>query len=109
MFKLKVLFRAIEKRKKDYQYWLRDSAMFNLGYLCGLRISEIGNLKLDHYNPQRGEMFGPRVKKSVSNVIRLDQPRVKLLNKYLREYGIREGESPLFLSKRKTPISVFIQ
>lgn len=104
---LKKLFRTIEKEKDTgYDYWLRDSVMFNIGYLCGLRISEIGNLKLDHYNPQRGEIFCPRVKKSVSNVIRLDQKRIKILNKYLREYGIKEGESPLFLSKRKKPISV---
>ncbi len=101
---LKRLFRVIEK-DKNYPYWLRDLTMFNIGYLCGLRVSEVGNLKLDYYNQQRGELFCPRVKKSVSNVIRLDQPRIKLLNKYLREYGIKEGEAPLFLSKRKTPIS----
>ena len=101
---LKRLFNCIEK-DKTYPYWLRDLTMFNLGYLCGLRVSEVRNLKLDYYNQQRGEIFCPRVKKSTSNVIRLDQPRIKLLNKYLREYGIKDGENLLFMSKRKTAIS----
>ena len=42
---------------------------------------------------------------SISNTIRLDEKRQKLLRKYLKEYELREGDSPLFLSRKKNPIS----
>ena len=50
---LKELFRSIE-RETDYPFALRDLVMFNIGYLCGLRVSEIGKLHQEHFNEPRG-------------------------------------------------------
>ena len=100
---LKKLFRIIEK-ETDYPFWLRDLAMFNIGYLCGLRVSEIGKLRQEHFNEVRGELFCTRLKNSISNTIRLDDKRKNLLKKYIREYQVKNG-SPLFMSRKGNPIS----
>jgi integrase len=75
---LKKLFRSIE-RQKNYPFVLRDLAMFNIGYLCGLRVSEIGRLHQEHFNEPGGELFCMRLKNSISNTIRLDDKRKALL------------------------------
>jgi len=101
---LRRLFNAV-KKEKDHPFMLRDLAMFNIGYLCGLRVAEIGGLRREHFNDQMGEMFCPRLKNSISNTVRLDDSRIKLLKKYLREYRIEGTGTPLFLSRKKNPIS----
>lgn len=101
---LKKFFRVIEK-DKSYAYWLRDSCLFQIGYLCALRVSEIGNLKKEHFNEQTGELFCPRLKNSASNTIRLDEKRSRLLKRYVNQYKIQEGQAFLFVSKKGKPIS----
>jgi site-specific recombinase XerD len=100
---LKKLFRSIE-RQKDYPFVLRDLAMFNIGYLCGLRVSEIGKLHQEHFNEPGGELFCTRLKNSISNTIRLDDRRKNLLKKYIRESQVKNGD-PLFVSRKGNPIS----
>ncbi len=100
---LKKLFRSIE-RQKDYPFVLRDLAMFNIGYLCGLRVSEIGKLHQEHFNEPGGELFCTRLKNSISNTIRLDDKRKNLLKKYIRESRVQNGD-PLFVSRKGNPIS----
>jgi site-specific recombinase XerD len=99
---LKKLFNVIEKKKSN-PYRLRNSCMFNIGYLCGLRVSEIGKLKFDFFNEKQGELFCPRLKNSVSNTVRLDDKRKNLLKRYIREYDIKDGY--LFVSRKKNPVS----
>lgn len=101
---LKKLFRVIDRRK-DYPYNLRDLAMFHIGYLCGLRSSEIGLLRKETFNERTGELFCSRKKNSYSNTIRLDETRIKVLKKHLRNVGIIESQAPIFSSKQGNPIS----
>ena len=104
---LKKFFQAIEK-DKNYPYWLRDSCLFQLGYLCALRVNEISRMKIEHFNDQTGEMYCPRLKKSRANTIRLDEPRVKLLKRYLKSLkkeNPSQDQELLFLSKKGNPIS----
>ena len=100
---LKKLFRSIE-RQKDYPFALRDLVMFNIGYLCGLRVSEIGRLHQAHFNESGGELFCTRLKNSISNTIRLDDKRKNLLKKYIRESHVKNGDF-LFASRKGNPVS----
>ena len=69
-------------------------------------------LRVDQYN-LNGELFVKRLKGSISNTIRLDEPRKKLLDKYLREYRredtgkarIVDGYDLMFKSKTGRPIT----
>jgi len=79
-------------------------SLFNIGYLCGLRVSEIGKLHQEHFNEPGGELFCTRLKNSISNTIRLDDKRKTLLKKYIREYQVKNG-SPLFVSRKGNPLS----
>ncbi len=71
---------------------LRDLAMFNIGYLCGLRVSEIGRLHQEYFNEPGGELFCTRLKNSISNTIRLDDKRKNLLKKHIRESQVKNGD-----------------
>lgn len=101
---LKKFFRVIEKNK-TYPYWLRDACLFQIGYLCALRVSEISNLRIEYFNDRTGEMFCPRLKNSYANTIRLDDPRIRLLKRYIREYKLKDSQDPLFMSKKSNPLS----
>ena len=60
-------------------------------------------LRLEHFNADRGELYCIRQKGSNNNTIRLDEIRIKLLKRYIREYN---PQDTLFLSKQNNPISV---
>jgi site-specific recombinase XerD len=85
--------------------------MFNLMYYCGLRAWEVSLLKLENYNNHKWEIFIKRLKGSLNNTIRLDEKRIKLLNKYIREYSsdkiywIKGQYDYLFKSKNWNPIN----
>ena len=83
---------------------LQDQAIFNIGYLCGLRVSEIGKLHQEHFNEPGSELFCTRLKNSISNTIRLDNKRKNLLKKYIREHQVKNGY-PLFVSRKGNPVS----
>lgn len=87
---LSKLFRTIEKSKVSNRFYLRDLCMVNIAYLCWLRTSEVGMLRLEQYNSSRGEIFIKRLKGSSSNTLRLDETRKNLLEKYIREYRKEE-------------------
>jgi len=100
---LKKLFRSIE-RQKNYPFVLRDLTMFNVGYLYGLRVSEIGKLHQKNFNEPGGELFCTRLKNSISNTICLDDKRKNLLKKYIREHQVKNGD-PLFVARKGNLIS----
>ncbi len=96
---VKKLFDTIESLKNENKYWLRDLAIFNLSYYCGLRISEISLIKWENYNKETGEIYIKRLKGSNNSTIVLDKQRIYILNKYIREYKIKNDEDLLFKTK----------
>lgn len=95
---LQKLFKSIEETKENNKYYLRDLVIFNLAYYCWLRISEIWLIKRENYNKYTKEIYIKRLKWSLNSTIKLDQKRESLLNKYLREYNIKD-EDLLFKTK----------
>ncbi len=81
---------------------LRDRAMFELAYSCGLRCEEIVNLDLDSvdFESERVRVLG---KGSKERLLPVGEPAQRALRRYLergREALAREpGERALFLSK----------
>lgn len=100
---LKRIFRAIEKSNNKHK--VRDIAIFRIAYRCALRASEVGLILLEDYNKNKGEIYCKRLKGSQNNTIRLDQDTVRVLNKYIREYGKKDGNEVLFLSQENSAIS----
>lgn len=101
------LLKSIESTKDNNKYWLRDLCIFKIGYICALRASEIGLIKVSNFNCQKGELYCKRLKGSHSNTIRIseiDKNITNQLKKYIKEYRLSEDDY-LFLSQHKKPIS----
>jgi site-specific recombinase XerD len=98
------LFQSIERTKNNNKYWLRDLCILRVAYRCGLRASEIGIIKRNDYNSKTKEIYCRRLKGSLNNTIRLDKETVKILNAYIKEYGIGSFDA-LFKSRQNKPIS----
>ncbi len=81
---------------------LRDRAMFELAYSCGLRCEEIVNLDVDSFDWEEDQL---RVlgKGSKTRLLPVGEPARKALERYLqrgrRPLGGDPGEQALFLSK----------
>lgn len=97
------LFNAI-KNSGD-RHAVRNLCIFRVAYRCGLRASEIRLLKLEYYNKSKGELYCNRLKSSWNNTIALDKQTVKILNQYIKEYGVKEESEVLFKSQEQNPIS----
>ena len=89
------LLKAITKR--------RDKAIFLIAYRHGLRASEVGMLKVQDVNMDRGRIFVTRGKGSHSGEYPLQPDEVKALNAWRKER--RDGTPWLFPTMRGTPIS----
>ncbi|MBA5850265.1 tyrosine-type recombinase/integrase [Clostridium sp. cel8] len=100
---LKRLFKTIQK--SNDRHALRNLCIFRVAYRCGLRASEVGLLKLEYYNKLKGELYCKRLKGSWNNTIALDKETTKVLNRYIKEYGIKEEAELLFKSQEQKPIS----
>lgn len=86
---------------------LRNLSIFRVAYRCGLRASEIGILKLEDYNIDKGELYCKRLKGSNNNTIRLDIKTKETLDKYIIENHITLSSEILFKSQKNKPISRF--
>mgnify|MGYP000943703891 FL=1 len=100
---LKRLFKTIQK--SNDRHALRNLCIFRVAYRCGLRASEVGLLKLEYYNKLKGELYCKRLKGSWNNTIALDKETTKVLNRYIKEYGIKQEVEFIFKSQEQKPIS----
>ncbi len=100
---LKRLFKTIQK--SNDRHALRNLCIFRVAYRCGLRASEVGLLKLEYYNKLKGELYCKRLKGSWNNIIALDKETTKVLNRYIKEYGIKQEVEFIFKSQEQKPIS----
>jgi site-specific recombinase XerD len=81
---------------------LRDAAILELFYSCGLRISEL--LSLDVRDVDFiGETLRVTGKGSKERVVPIGEPAVNAVQRYRQEAAVTSG--PLFLSKRRTRIT----
>jgi len=85
---------------------IRDIAIFQIGYYCGLRASEVGLIKRFSYDQRAGKLFIERLKGSTHGTFFLDPPRKKALDNYLKNHRVHDTQ-PLFLSRLKLGISRF--
>lgn len=97
--------RLINAIKKDNsKHSLRNLVIFNVAYYCGLRVSEVGLLNVNDYNPNNRSLYCHRLKGSNNNTIRLSKEISRMLNLYIKEYGL-EQDDILFKSQHGKPIS----
>ncbi|WP_415346027.1 tyrosine-type recombinase/integrase [Clostridium perfringens] len=97
--------RLINAIKKDNsKHSLRNFVIFNVAYYCGLRVSEVGLLNVNDYNPNNRSLYCHRLKGSNNNTIRLSKEISRILNLYIKEYGL-EQDDILFKSQHGKPIS----
>lgn len=95
------LFKAI--KNTDTRFKIRNEAIFRIGYYCGLRVTEIGLIKIDDFNTSRNELYCRRLKGSNNNTIRIiDTDTLRALKRYIREYN---PEGIMFPSQNGGPIS----
>lgn len=81
---------------------LRDAAILELFYSCGLRISELRSLDVKDVD-FLGENLRVLGKGSKERLVPIGSPALAALQRYLREASIASGA--LFLSKRRTRIT----
>jgi len=60
---------------------------------------------LEYYNKLKGELYCKRLKGSWNNTIALDKETTKVLNRYIKEYGIKQEVEFIFKSQEQKPIS----
>lgn len=81
---------------------LRDAAILELFYSCGLRISELLSLDVSHID-FLGESVRVMGKGAKERIVPVGGPALAAIQRYRREAGIPSG--PLFLSVRKRRIT----
>lgn len=89
--------RKMRHRKLDTAISLRDQAMLELLYACGLRVSEIVNAKLEDLNLDMGYAL-VRGKGDKERVTPIGAPALKRLEQYLQE------ARPLIAAGRSSPL-----
>ena len=99
------LFGSIDTDKRRHA--VRNRAMIYLAEYCGLRATEVCNLKIDDYDTTTSSIYCTRLKQGNNNTIRIIDHRVlAALNDYLdiRETYYTNSEY-LFVSQRGTAMS----
>jgi site-specific recombinase XerD len=81
----------------------RDKALFLVAYRHGLRVSEVGMLKLNDFNSETGKLFCHREKNGLSGEYPMQQDEIEVLQAYLKER--KDNSQALFPSLRNRPIS----
>lgn len=80
------LIKTIEKTKDSDigRYWMRDKLIYLIAFECGLRATEVGNLRKDDFN-NGNELYCRRLKGSNNNTIKLSKDTAYLLKKFLKD------------------------
>ena len=89
--------RRIGKGRLDEAIWIRDKAMLELLYACGLRVSEIVNAKLEDLKLDMGYLL-VRGKGDKERVTPIGTPALKCLEVYLRD------ARPILASGKSSPL-----
>jgi len=84
---------------------VRDQAIFNILYFCGLRVSELQLLRVESYSTQSHTIQCSRLKGGINNTIRLDATRERILRKYLKTRPDALSYEPLFISRQDMAVS----
>ncbi|OQY42754.1 MAG: integrase [Fusobacteriia bacterium 4572_74] len=92
----------MDKKKQKFKFFVRDKLIFLLAYECGLRASEISNLKKEDFHENSKELFCRRLKGSRNNTIRLTKGTSRLLSNYIT---YENNSKYIFLSRKSTPLS----
>ena len=80
---------------------LRDSTMILVGYVHGLRISELLRLKWDQINFEEGTITINRLKRGICSIHPLTSKEIRALNKLKRQ-----NNTPyIFITEYKAPMS----
>lgn len=93
---------SLDRKKQKFKFFKRDRLIFLLAYECGLRASEISNLKKEDFHENSKELFCRRLKGSRNNTIRLTKNTSKLLSEYI---ACKNYSNYIFLSRKSTPLS----
>lgn len=105
---LKRLFQVIEKEKAARYHApqsisKRNLAIFLTAYRHGLRSSEVGMLRLEDFDADRGKIFCHREKNGIGGEYPMQADEIRILRAWLKE---RNDNTPvLFPSLRRQPIS----
>lgn len=100
------MFRLLDRPQGGTPLDLRDKAILEMLYSCGMRVSEMAGLNLSHVDQQQRliRVFGKGKKE---RIIPIGREAIRSLNAYLekiraqREKWVAEGErGPLFLNSR---------
>ncbi len=89
----------MEAPSSQHKHGLRDKAILELLYSCGLRVSELTGLD---YHSLDLESCMVRVlgKGGKERIVPVGSVAVEVLHQYLAERGLIKGEEPLFLNSR---------
>lgn len=103
----KKLIRSIEKTKdtKEGKYYLRDKLIFLLAFECGLRATEVGELRKEDFNISANELYCRRLKGSNNNTIRLTKTTSSILKKYIKDNP--NDTEYIFMSRKGNQITKF--
>ena len=97
---VKRLFRVIKNHGS-----LRDLAIFQVSYYCGLRVSEVGMLTHADWDDKAGVLRIRRLKGSLLTRCFLDSHRAIVLRRYLKSVVFDSPTDPLFPSRHGFGIS----
>ncbi|MCK5780132.1 MAG: tyrosine-type recombinase/integrase [Psychrilyobacter sp.] len=91
-----------DKKKQLFKFFNRDKLIFLVAYECGLRASEVSNLRKEDFHEKSKEIFCRRLKGSRNNTVRLTKSTSKLLGEFIRDDN---NSKYIFLSRKSTPLS----
>lgn len=95
--------KTLDGKNQNFKFYKRDKLIFLIAYECGLRASEISDLKKDDFHEKSREIFCRRLKGSRNNTIKLSSSTAKLLKEYL--LTTPSDSNHIFLSRQKNKIT----
>lgn len=107
-YEFTALLQAVDENAGDH-YVDRDRALFNLGFLCGLRVSELVGLDVAQVDLRAGRLAQVHRKGGKRRDIMLSGPAIEAVRKWLvsrTRYRNHDASPALFLAQRGTRLSV---